>query len=238
MPLKATDYFIVLIGPSKHGKTTWANLLGDGYFLDTENGLRLQKESCGKEIPEDRQCRVKNWAGYLTALKSLEIGSSKNALPFDYIVLDTVSILYDMCLDHVCKANNVSAPGDAPHGIVWSKLGIEWKRGIQRLNSLDKGLVFVAHSKQKETQIIERGIQKTVPMLGMDVATSAANVVSAAADYIFHVIEDRTDPKNPKLVLQTKPMNGIEAGDRSGKLPDTIPFDAKWFSDYCEKTGD
>ncbi len=79
---------ILLYGPSKIGKSSFASQAPDAIFLATEPGLNAL---------EVYQQPIGSWPDFLDACAEL----AKGKHPFKTVVIDTIDILYRLCADHI-----------------------------------------------------------------------------------------------------------------------------------------
>jgi hypothetical protein len=217
-PSNPTKLSICLMGPPKFGKSDWANQLGDALFIDTEDGLKELKT---------RDLRCLNWETYLDIIDELESAEPN----YDFLVLDTVSRLYDQCFKYVCKKNGFEHPADQAHGKGWSLIGKEWSEGIWRANSLNAGCIFIAHSKQKEVDVIRNGFKTKVQQEVMSLPPSGAENVNTLVDCILtggYVQTANNQSTSEDRVWYTRSTSANQAGSRF-LLPETIEWDPKHF---------
>lgn len=203
------DFIILLYGPPKIGKTTWASNLRDSYFIATEPGQKFVK--CRKTL-------VRDWPTFRATIKAL-----KSDPTVKVVVVDTIDNLYKFCFEYCCDKLGIDHPTDAAYGKGWESLSREWHKWITELAMMGKGLVFIGHSTEREVE--ERGIKimKIVPLLPK---TGFASI-NALADFILYATYERYKEggkRKERRVLQTRATSNVEAGSRK-LLPQTIPFD-------------
>jgi hypothetical protein len=197
------DKIILLVGIPKIGKSTFASKFPDAYFLATEDGLRSIE--CFYD-------RIQTWEDFLKKVEEL-----KENHPFKTIVIDTIDAFYDLCRDFVMKKQHIEHPSDLDYGKGWDILKGELRHGIKKLTDLNLGLIFISHSKVAEMQ--KKGsdfftkITYTLPEHARLLFTALADII------LFATFE------NGKRVIHTKPSEKYEAGDRTGRLPETISLD-------------
>ncbi len=186
-----------------------------------------------------RKMKCRGWQAFLDILDLLEAAYASGDLEGDMFIVDTVDNLFSYCRKFVCEKKKIDHPSDLGFGKGWEALGTEWNNAILRLAAMDRGIIFVSHAKEKEVTVGGMKQPKTVPSLSG--ASYAA--VNALVDFIFYA--DFKEFKNPatkkreiKRVLYTKGSDTIEAGDRTGELPSTIPLDAKAFKKAMASIGD
>lgn len=212
---------ILLYGPPKIGKSTFCNDLGDVIFISTEPGLKFLKT---------RKMKCSAWKQFLDILDALEEAYESGKLDNDMFIVDTVDNLFAFCRSYVCEKKKIEHPSDLSFGKGWEALGTEWNKAILRLAAMDRGIVFISHSKEKEVTTAGMKQNKTVPSLSG--ASYAA--VNALVDFIFYCdFKKFKHPTTKKVetrrVIITKGDDTIEAGDRTGELPTIIALDAKAF---------
>lgn len=200
---------IVIAGLPKVGKSTFASQIGaDGsvYFCSTEKGL---------DFLEVYKTEIRAW----TEFQKLVTEFCKQT-KFKHLVIDVMDNLHDICVDHVCETNKVKALTDLAFGAGFTATKKFIMKELVKLNNAGKGITFVTHTKDKE--IKKEAVTYTA------VATSLANSIEekilGMSDLILFCYVD----KDGKRMMRTKPTKHIIcAGDRSGKLPDVMPMDAK-----------
>lgn len=207
---------ILLYGPPKIGKTTLASQFPDAVFLSTERGT--------KHV-EVEEYQIKNWLTFCAAIDILE----RNIDDWGYktIVVDTADELYDMCESFTCQKLSIENLGDAAYGKGFAANTRELKKQVNRLVRLGRGLVFISHSQEKTVKVdtvenpyaIAMADSKgEVEMVVPTLPNKARAFFTALADIILYC----EIGKDLRRVLYTQPARGFEAGDRSGRLPNTV----------------
>lgn len=98
-----SDVSILLYGPSKIGKSTFASQAPDAIFLATEPGLNAL---------EVYQQSIGNWSEFLEACAEL----AKGKHPFKTVVIDTIDVLYRLCADRQMSSNLLRHTSNAVRG--------------------------------------------------------------------------------------------------------------------------
>ena len=142
------------------------------------------------------------WPDFLDACKLVAAGNHK----FKTIVIDTVDNAFKYCSDHVNAQHNIEYEGDLPHGKGWSFVKNEWHRVLTKLASLPYGLVLISHAVDREV---------LVDIILFCDATAT---------------KDKDGNVTTQRIVRTKPHPAYEAGDRTGRLPETIPLDFEAFA--------
>lgn len=212
-----TTKSILVYGPPKIGKSSLAARFPDALFLECEPGL---SELEVFKIP------TYTWVDFLEACKLIAAGNHT----FKTVVVDTVDNAFKYCSDHVNAQHGVEYEGDLPHGKGWSFVKNEWHRVMTRLASLPYGLILISHSVDREIETRTGNYTRTMPSL----PERARGVVLGLVDIILYCDSTATRDKDGNVlthrVLRTKPHPAYEAGDRTGRLPETLPLDFEAFA--------
>jgi len=135
-------------------------------------------------------------------------------------VIDTVDNLYKACSEHVKKKNNIQHESDLDWGKGWQLVADEFTRAITKLSLLPYGLVMISHAEYVEIKTRTATITKAVPTLPKGARKAALNM----ADVILYAESVVTDDGEVRI-MRTKPSENWEAGDRTGRLPATLPLE-------------
>ncbi len=207
---------VLIYGPPKIGKSTFASRFPGALFLECEPGLN--------EL-EVFKTPTYTWDDFLQACKLVAAGGH----PFKTIVVDTADNAFKMCSEHVCRKHEIDYEGDMAHGKGWAMVKNEWHRVLTRLASLPYGLVLISHAVDKTVETRTGEYTKTQPSL----PDRARAVVLGLVDMILYCdTVPRKDASGQVVidrVIRTKPHPTYEAGDRTGRLPDVMPLDHNAF---------
>ena len=204
----------LVYGPPKIGKSSFLADFDDPLFLTTERGHRHLS------IYERK---IENWSDFKVAVTELK---GPNGKRFKTVGIDTLPLLYGMCLDYVCEKKGMEHPSDEDFGRGYDFVNQEFQREMVRLSLLGKGIVFIAHHKQVEVKARGLKYTKTAPKL----PGGCWGVVGPMVDIIAYAGFDINDMA--KRVLITQPREDLEAGFRSPRalknpLPATLPLSYK-----------
>lgn len=206
-----SDYTILIYGPSKIGKTTFCAGVDGALFLATEPGLNAQ---------EVFQVPISNHAEALTAAAEIAKGGHQ----FKAVIIDTVDNFYRNISDEICRKNNVTHESDLGYGKGWAMVNAEFQRVLTRLANLPYGLFLISHSQEVEIETRTGKRTRIVPSM----PDKARKILTGFVDMIFYcdieTTKDASGATQYQRVLRTKPTNEYEAGDRTGRLPETIPL--------------
>ena len=216
-----SDVSILLYGPSKIGKSTFASQAPDAIFIATEPGLNAL---------EVYQYPVTNWAEFLDVCGELAKGDH----PFKTIVIDTIDILYRLCAEHICQKRGVEHESDGSHGKIYGLIKNEIYRVLTKLAHLPYGLILISHSQDRDLETRTGTVTRTVPTL----SESFRQIVIGLVDLILYCdvqVEQAEDgTRRYRRVVRTKPNPNYDAGDRFGCLPEVMDLSFPAFAKAFE----
>jgi len=203
---------ILLYGMTKIGKSTFCSHAEKALFLATEAGLNALNVF---QVP------ILTWEDFLAASK--EIAEGKH--DFGPIVIDTVDNLYRLCSEYHCRKLGVTHESDLGYGKGFSIVNNEFHRRLTRLAQLPYGLILISHAQEREVETRTGKKMRIEPTL----PGKARQIVLGLVDVILYCDTEAATGSNGKptvrRVMRTKPGANYEAGDRTGRLPETIPLD-------------
>lgn len=221
---------MLLYGPPKIGKSSFCSKLDDVVLVDTEGGLDWVKDIDAKRKS------IQSWKEFqslVTGMQSdgkVKLDNGKYAKPL-HLVLDTADILWIYCTEYICRKHGFDHPSDESFGKGYQVLRYEFQRGLARLNTC-KGVSMCLISHSKAIEVRGRGSNRTSQIVPT-IPNSAREVVMPMMDIIgyvgFRVADEETD--NERSILFA-PEEGLEAGDRTGRLPKAMPLDADELDKY------
>lgn len=211
-------YSMLLYGPTKVGKTTFAAQAEGALFLETEPGTQALSVYSVK---------VGDWATLLRALgelgKALESGDKR----FSTVVIDTVDNAYQFCIDYCLreKLDGAQHLADISHGKGYQVVNNEFHRVLLKLAHMPIGVLLISHSKERRVETRTGSYDKTTTTL----PDSARKIVLGLMDIVLlaeiQATQDKDGGVRTRRVLHTKPTPAFDAGDRTGRLPDILPLD-------------
>lgn len=210
---------ILIYGPPKVGKTTFANELTDStLFIATEEGqsfIECFHQSCP------------DWKTYQEIVREL---AGKAGDRYKAFAVDTVDAMYNYCADYVGKKHGFDHASDEEWGKGWQLIKEEFQRGLNRLLALGKGVILISHSQDREVKTRVLTLTKTMPTLSGSARKVVLPLVSVIIYAGFEWVKDKeTGEKVERRVAIMKPAETLEAGDRTGRLPGVMPLSAKKF---------
>lgn len=214
-----TELTTLLYGPPKIGKSTFCSQAEDPLFLATEAGLNHL---------EVFQIPIATWPDFLDCCRMIAEGNHQ----FKTIVIDTIDNLYKFCSQYTLQKHNLQHESDAAYGKGYALVNGAFERALTALSLLPYGLIMTSHAAEKEVKVPTGTEQRIVPTL----PNSARKIVMGMADLVLYaeMKEERDDEgkiTGYSRVVRTKPTTIYEAGDRTGKLPDTLPLSYSAFAD-------
>ncbi|MCB2141438.1 ATP-binding protein [bacterium] len=216
-----SDVSILLYGPSKIGKSTFASQAPDAIFLATEPGLNAL---------EVYQQPIRNWGEFLEICAEL----AKGEHPFKTVVIDTIDILYRLCADHICQKRGLEHESDGSHGKIYGLIKNEIYRVLTKLAHLPYGLILISHSQDRDLETRTGTVTRTVPTL----SESFRQIVIGLVDLILYCdvqVEQAEDgTRKYRRVVRTKPSPNYDAGDRFGCLPEVMDLNFQAFAKAFE----
>lgn len=215
--IDAAKLKVLVYGPPKQGKSTFASQAPNALFLATEAGLNAL---------DVFQQPIHTWDDMLAACQEIAAGKHQ----FSTIVIDTIDNLYRLCSEAICKRMRIDTLGDAEFGKGFAMCNSEFLRVLTKLSLLPYGLVLISHSQDIEVKTRTGKSLKTIPTL----PGRARLIVLGLVDVILFLDQETVTLEGGKTVsrrvLRTKGTDVYEAGDRTGKLPETMELDFPAFA--------
>ena len=217
-PPKASlsDLTVLLYGKTKLGKSSFSSHAESALFLATEPGLNALR---AYQVP------IQCWDDLLAACAEIAEGNH----PFKTIIIDTVDNAYRFCTDYILRKFKAEHEADLPYGKGYALISNEFQRVLTKLAFLPYGLYLISHAKEVEVETRTGKYTRIIPTL----PDKARKMVLGMADMVlFCDLESQTGANGEPLVrrvIRTKPSVYFEAGDRTGRLPETLDLDYSKF---------
>lgn len=177
-PTSLSAYSILLYGAKKIGKTSLCAQFPNALFLSCEPGTTAL---------EVYSQQIETWETFLGTLEALEEGKHT----FQTIIVDTVDMAFNQCMDYVCQKAGVVHPHDAnDYGKTWKAVTDEFLKVFLRLIRLPYGLIVTSHDVEKEVEQrdgtkIDR-VQPTMSKQAMGVVEAQVDIIANYAFYGRH----------------------------------------------------
>ncbi len=218
---EAKGYFVVIAGPPKYGKTTFALGAPSPVFLLTDRGgLKSAPRSIKRVVPD-------SWSALMTAARALR------DKPHDHrtVVLDTVFKAEALLIKHLCERDSKTSLRTVGGGY-----GAGYEQMVSEINQL-VDVFFTLNERGIHTIVISQIEHKTVKDASLDdyektalaLAKQTSIVWIAAADVNMFVQpemkeRDRIEAKDKedrvkvdftgRAICHVRPASGIDAGNR------------------------
>lgn len=196
----------------KAGKTTFASKFPDAIFIATEAGTKFVEVS---QMTNDdgEPVVIKTWKEFKECVKIL----CTQDHGFHTVVVDVIDNAADMCTRHVNLEQSWTHESEGTYGMGSALIKREFKSVIDALLASGMGVVFLSHEKQYEKE--DRGVKRQFTDLSL--GNTFRGYITGASDFIFYAFRD----SQGRRLMRTKSNDNINAGDRSGRLPEIMPLD-------------
>ena len=152
------------------------------------------------------------------ALRDLEDQRSKDR--FKTVIIDTVSICWEMCEKFICQQNSVQKISDIPWGAGYTACKKEFENSIRRITQLGYGVVLIAHNTSRVEKTADGS---DIEIISPDLPKRAAEVCNGIVDIIGYIGNEWVNGER-KRWLYTRETPTLFAGSRFKYMPDKIPF--------------
>jgi hypothetical protein len=212
------DLTVLTYGQTKIGKSTFCSNSESAVFLATEPGLNAL---------DVFQVPIQSWDELLATCAEIIDGKH----PFKTVIIDTIDNAYKFCTDSILKKFKIEHESDLGYGKGYAIVNNEFQRVVTKLAFLPYGLFLVSHAKEIEVETRTGKYMRIVPTL----PDKARKIVLGMVDMVLYCDLEVTVGENGeqrmRRVIRTKPSLYYEAGDRTGRLPETLDLD---FSKFYE----
>ena len=142
--------------------------------------------------------------------------------PFKTVILDTIDNAYKFCTEYILAKFKVEHESDLGYGKGYALVNNEFQRVLTKLAFLPYGLFLISHAKEMEVDSRTGKYMRVVPTL----PDKARKIVLGMADMVLfcdlEAITGEKGEQSMRRVIRTKPSLYYEAGDRTGRLPETL----------------
>ena len=219
-----TRVSVTMYGPPKIGKSM--------FWSKAKNALFLTTEPAHKHLSILNQ-PIEKWLDFKRAVAELHSGGYKN---YSTVVIDTIDILYTMCLKYVCAKRGIDHPADQAYGKGWKALREEFEEQLCKLTRLPGiGVAFISHSVEREIEGREEKYVKTQSTM----TEHCRGVINPLSDIIVYC-GFAEDGKTRIAIM--RPSHDLEAGSRYleasefySAMPAITPFSYEVFIDTFQR---
>ena len=205
--------YILLYGKPKCGKTTAATQFSKALLCAFEKGYN----AIGGIKPID----INKWADFKMVLRQLEKPEAKEM--YETVVIDTVSIAWDLCEQFICAQNGVQKIGDVPWGGGYSAAKKEFENALRKITQMGYGVVLIAHSS---IRIEKDANDNDVEIISPELPKRAYEICNGIVDIIGYIGSEWKDGEQ-KRWLYTRETPTLFAGSRFKYIEPKIPFGYK-----------
>jgi hypothetical protein len=206
------DLTVLAYGQTKIGKSDFCSHAESALFLATEPGLNAL---------DVFQVPIQTWDDLLAACAEIVAGQHS----FKTVIIDTVDNAYKFCADYILKKFKVEHESDLGYGKGYALINNEFQRVLTKLAFLPYGLFLVSHAKEIEVETRNGKYTRIVPTL----PDKARKIVLGMVDMVLYCDLEKpigeSGEQRQRRVIRTKPSLYYEAGDRTGRLPETLDLD-------------
>jgi len=206
---------MMIYGPPKIGKSTFASRFPGAFFLECEPGLA--------ELSTYKQT-ISNWSEFVETCRVLATTEHE----FKTLIIDTVDFAYRYCEDYVCANEGVAYVGDSGYGKGFALAKNEWLRVMRGLTTLPMGIVFTSHAVNAKVPS-PLGIESMKTTCSLP--ERARTCTTGLCDIIVYADSIVGDDGAEQRVLTTQGTPLVEAGLRGPQMPAVIPFSYQSFLD-------
>ena len=152
--------YVLLYGKPKSGKTTAATSFPNSLLCAFEKGYNA--------IGGVKAADITRWADFKLILRQLEKPEAKAM--YETVIIDTITIAWDLCEQFICAQNGVQKIADIPWGGGYSASKKEFEASLRKITQLGYGVVLIAHNTSRiektadgqEIEIISPDLPKDV----------------------------------------------------------------------------
>jgi GTPase SAR1 family protein len=240
-------YFIVVLGKSKFGKTTFIyDLIKEYYNGDLSKALLLAPEIGYKTLDgihalpisdfarttEEEKEKFENY-GFIETVD--ELIENKEDVPYRTVIIDTVTALEDLAVKYVLrtesrkKGKKFTAISDIPYGNGYNLVAEAIYSQIDRLKKAGFAVILIGHEKIKQ---VENRDGSTYNLITLNAMGKTVDIIEREADLIIYgdlVTEVEGGTVTQKRYLRFRSDGNIVCGSRFRTMPDYIELDVKLF---------
>lgn len=128
-----------------------------------------------------------------------------------------------MCEDYIKSQQSVTEIGDIPWGRGFKMLREEFEKTFRELSKLGYAIVFIAHSKTKITDVVDKDGNK-LEQISPNLPSACGEAVNGLVDIIAYLGVEYDENKNASRYLYLRETPTIFAGSRYRAIVPKIPL--------------
>lgn len=197
----------------KVGKTSFA--------VQAPRALVCAFEMGTNALAGTRSVPMLKWADFRKVISQLRKPQAKEM--YDTIVIDTVSIAYNLCEKYICQREGANTIRDIDWGQGWGMLKQEFQEAFREITMLGFGIIFISHAKEKPTEARdEEG--NPISAMAPDLPSAAYTIVNSIVDLIGYIAVEFNADGQSERYLYTRQSPTVFAGSRYQYLAPKIKF--------------
>lgn len=205
--------FMLLYGPEKSGKTTFASKMDKPLILSFERGTN--------GLPGIYAQEIYKWTDFKKVCSQLKTDKAKSM--YRTIVIDTLSVAADMAEQYVLQQKGIETLSDAAYGGGWSTYKKEMEGSFRELTYLGYALVFIAHSTTKKTMYKDSDGEAIMSFFP-DLNKNAMAIANRLVDLIVFLSVGFDANQKSVRTLHLRQTPYIFAGSRYAYIKDKVPY--------------
>lgn len=203
--------YVLLYGKPKSGKTTAACAFPNSLLVAFERGYNA--------IGGVRAADIQRWSDFKQVIRQLEKPEAQKM--YETIIIDTITIAWDYCEQHICAQNGVQKIADIPWGGGYSACKKEFEGALRKITMLGYGIVLIAHNTSRVEKTAEGS---EVEIISPELPKRAAEICNGLVDIIGYIGGEYDENKNYTRYLYTRETPTLFAGSRFKYLAPKIKF--------------
>lgn len=204
--------YLLLYGRPKCGKTSFAVQAPRALICAFELGVNA--------LGGTRYVPMLRWSDFKKVMSQLKKPQAKEM--YDTIVLDTVSIAYELCEKYILQQQGATTIKDIPFGAGYSMVENEFRECLREITMLGFGLILICHSKEVSTGMADED-GNPIMMIQPSLSKRPMEVCNGICDIIGAINTEFEDGKAVRY-LYTRQTPTIFAGSRYKYLKSKIRF--------------
>lgn len=202
--------YVLLYGKPKSGKTTAATSFPKTLLCAFERGYNA--------IGGVKAADISKWSDLKLIIRQLDDPAAHEV--YETIVIDTISIAYDLCEQFICAQNGVQKIGDIPYGAGYAACKKEFETSLRKITQMGYGLVLIAHSASRIEKTVEGS---EVEVISPELPKRAAEICNGLVDILGYIGTEYTNGETQQW-LYTRSTPTLFAGSRFKYLAPKIKF--------------